>query len=365
MFTPEMLSLRRASAAAAGPTHIVSCGSNELIHVIDMTDPSNLSVTDTLDVSATFTNPNNISGRVEIRDGYAYVPIYTTDGVASIDVSDPTNISFTDLFTDSTYLNGVLDIVLHPTLDILYVCGLNNYCVALDISDPANISQFDEILLDSVGTTGNGQNMDISDDYSYIYISDSPTVGVREVRLNTSTGAFTSDSSYASHSPVGTARGNAFQVGLVPSYHYLATGTYGNDTFYIHSLGTNYDLDSSYSYSNNSVLDYPIGMDELDQVYEYSSSYYAAFVVGGNTTDNLVVFGLNSSNNVVVIVNTGSQTSLNQVRTIKAFGDKIVTGSRNGGVSVWDYSALTTLTELDNVPYATVGEQNGVGVYTP
>jgi hypothetical protein len=364
MFTPEMLALRRASAGG-GPTHIVSAGDNELVHVIDMTDPTNLSITDTLDVSATFTNPHSISGRVEIRDGYAYLPVYGSNGVASIDVSDPTSISIADFYSQTTRLFRTLDVVLHPTLDILYAVGLNNYCVAMDISDPANLSEFDDILLDSVGTTGNGQNMDISDDGSYIYISDSSSVGVREVRLNVSTGAFTSDSSYASHSPSGTARGNAFQVNPTNSTHYLATGTYGNDTVYIHKLGQNYDLDSSYSYSNSAVLDYPIGMDEMDQIFEYSSDYQAAFVVGGNTTDNLVVFGLNSSNNVVVIVNTGSQTNLNNVRTIKAFGDKIVTGTRLGGVSVWDYSALTTLTELDNVPYATVGQQNGVGVYTP
>ena len=142
----------------------------------------------------------------------------------------------------------------------------------------------------------------------------------------------------------------------------MATGTFGNDTVYIHKLGSNYDLDSSYSYSNSAVMDYPIGMDEMDQIFEYSSDYQAAFVVSGTLGNDLVIFGLNNSNSVVAIASVSTPS---QPRTAKVFGDKIAVAHRLGGVSVYEYSALTTLTELDNIPYATLGVQCGVGVYTP
>ena len=137
MFTPEMLSLRRASAAAGGPdTHLLAYDDDDYLNCYDITDPSSPSFVSRI----TTAHSQDQANRVAIKDGYLYSPHRTGDLINIFDVSDPSSMSFV-ANVSSFPGNDPQFVYAHPDKDFIVTQGTSTRAIlTIDISNPASPS---------------------------------------------------------------------------------------------------------------------------------------------------------------------------------------------------------------------------------
>ena len=110
-------------------------GGGSRVYAIDCADPSNMVQLGFIDIAE--------AGLRELAldevNSVVYLP--SNDDFFSVDVSDPTNMALLDTLTDSVNLNNTAGVALNPARTRAYVISRGTTSVVtVDISDPSNLS---------------------------------------------------------------------------------------------------------------------------------------------------------------------------------------------------------------------------------
>ena len=127
------------------------------VQIIDVSDPANISATDSLkDADGTYEldRPYGITSFTIKSKPYIAVAAHYDDGVQIIDVSDPANISATDSITDDTTTElygayGITSFMVGSKTYVAVTAQPADGVQIIDVSDPANISATDSLKNDS------------------------------------------------------------------------------------------------------------------------------------------------------------------------------------------------------------------------
>lgn len=363
MFTPGMLALRRASAAAAGgtvykadgnapeaPTHVFMASglSGGPITIWDITDPA----APTLGASyVSGVQGPRFGQKTSIKDNYAYVPCYNSDEILVVDVSDPNTLGASqiiDQFAPGTAsLDAPTQAIAHPTKDILWVSQYNGSKVhTIDISDPANLS----IISTVTNTNGNGWGAQTSPDGEYFYVA--CTGGVISRWELDASGNATNETTFSGiYSQTATYALN-YQVSPIDSENYIATGGSSN-AINVSKLGTDDTIDStSTTVIDASIYDRPAGICPALYLPNYSTSYDNAWFYVARDDDMIGVFAeLNGT--VTNLVNTTS-LDLDGAENLDAYEDYVYATSNPGDhLTIYQWDGLNSLTQISNTSDAT------------
>jgi hypothetical protein len=104
---------------------------------IDISTPTAIAVSDTLAITGMI----YFEGMLVIGN-VLFVAHYIDDSISAIDISDPTNMTLLDTLTDTTNLDAVQHIAAAPyNADYLYCTGTNkSFITIVDITDTSNLS---------------------------------------------------------------------------------------------------------------------------------------------------------------------------------------------------------------------------------
>lgn len=171
--------------AVSGNTAYVTNSSARTITSIDITDPTNMSILDTL----TGTSMSGAAG-IQVSGNVAYVCSQFSDSITSIDITDPSNMVELHSLVHSTFLNYASDLKIVG--NIAYVVSPGTYSiVAINISNPSamfRISQFSSASVDSVYT------IDVKDGIGYITSFNSDLIASVDLSTMTLLDTYTSTS---------------------------------------------------------------------------------------------------------------------------------------------------------------------------
>lgn len=109
-------------------------GGNGFVATVDISDPSNMTVTDTLSSTPTLDALSHIAKSGD----HLYAVSNTEDSVVSIDASDPANLAVADTITDAV-LNGPQGIALSGA-HAFVAASIADRLVAVDISTPSALA---------------------------------------------------------------------------------------------------------------------------------------------------------------------------------------------------------------------------------
>jgi len=358
MFTPGMLALRRASAAAAGgtvykadgnapevPTHaFLSPSVNTTgIYIWDISDPAAPTSTATYNLN----QYGPVNGmKTGIKDGYAYIPSYNGDEITVVDVSDPNTLGASQIIQQFAPGVGSLDApnncIPHPTKDILWVTQYASSKVhTIDISDPANLS----IISTVTNTNGNGWGAQTSPDGEYFYVA--CTGGVISRWELDASGNATNETTFSGlYSQTITYTLN-YQTSPIDSENYIGVGGSSN-AVQVASLGSDDTIDSvGTPVASTTLYDRVTSVCGATYLSNYSSSYDSAWFYVGSDDDMLGVFA-EASGTITNLVNI-TDLDIDGSRNIDAYEDYIyVTSQNQDRLSIYQWDGLNSLTQISS-----------------
>jgi hypothetical protein len=358
MFTPGMLALRRASAAAGGgtlykadgnppeaPTHafITSSTTTTPYAIWDISNPAAPSLSSSYAVG---TYGPATGQKVSIKDNYAYIPAYNSDEITVVDVSDPDTLGASqiiDQFAPGTAsLDAPTQAIAHPTKDILWVSQYNGSKVhTIDISDPANLS----IISTVSNTNGNGWGAQTSPDGEYFYVT--CTGGVISRWELDASGNATNETTFSGlYSQTITYCLN-YQVSPIDSENYIAVGGSSN-AVQVAKLGTDDTIDSvSTPVVSSTIYDRPAAICGAQYLPNHSTSYDNAWFYTARDDDMIGVFAeLNGT--VTNLVNT-TDTDIDGVQGLDAYEDYLyAVASPVDRLTIYQWDGLNSLTQISN-----------------
>ena len=143
--------------ANSKPYLAVAAHSDGGVQIIDVSDPANIAARDSLkDTDGTYEldRPYGITSFTVKSKPYVAVAAHYDDGVQIIDVSDPANISATDSITNDTTLElygayGITSFMVGSKTYVAVTAQPADGVQIIDVSDPANISATDSITNDT------------------------------------------------------------------------------------------------------------------------------------------------------------------------------------------------------------------------
>ncbi len=150
--------------------YIAVYGSSRITSV-DISDPTNLTILD----STSATNISN-PGAVAIKGNYAFLA--NSDGIISIDISDPSNMTEAD-YLSSTDMDGGADIKIIGD-HAFVVAYTDRTLTSIDISDPTNMSQTDSTTSPSSSLTA-VNDMEVKGNYIFATSNLTDSVAVFDV----------------------------------------------------------------------------------------------------------------------------------------------------------------------------------------
>jgi hypothetical protein len=131
------------AAAGGGNQRALVWGGTSGLHAVDISDPANMSIVDTVTGS-------NAGGNMWITldrtNKKAYASSYSGDSINSFDYTDPSNLQALDVLSGTDY-NLAWGIQYVPDYDGVAMCvrqGTTGTVLSIDVSDPSNMSQSDQ-----------------------------------------------------------------------------------------------------------------------------------------------------------------------------------------------------------------------------
>jgi len=376
MFTPGMLALRRASAAAAGgtvykadgnppqaPTHVFITGTSagRPWSIWDISDPASPTNTATY---TPITKGPALGQKSSIKNGYAFVPCYNDDTILVMDVSDPDTLGASQVIDEfapgAASLDAPTQAIAHPTKDILWVSQYTgNKVHTIDISDPANLS----IISTVTNTNGNGWGAQTSPDGEYFYVA--CTGGVISRWELDASGNATNETTFSGLYSQTITYALNYQVSPIDSENYIATGGSTN-AIHVSKLGTDDTIDSTSTVVIDSLIyDRPGGICPALYLPNYSTSYDNAWLYVARDDDMIGVFAeLNGT--VTNLVNT-TDPDIDSPTTIDVYEDYAYTTSENDDrLTIYQWDSLNSLTQTSTTQDLTnLAGASGITLYKP
>lgn len=357
MFTPEMLSFRRASAAGGGAhTHLCTIcgGSNDYLNIYDVTDPTSPS----LESSTALSNINVRDANCQaIKDGYLYFVGTDRDAIHVYDVSDPASpsrIYTLNGLSTGIYADGPTRIYTHPDYDFLIVHGTTYSTFQIwDISDPTNMSVVD-------GDFANGPAGVPTPDFTSYFSLQNNGTALQKIPISSSGIGTPANESLSITS--NSRSGIAWSVSPVNGENYMWHG--GSNYLAIIEFGSDYTADSEYFVSDYTIWDRVSSMRSFDQYY--SSSYESVAAVMVRDDDKLAIVGYDGTNFTTLASDVPTGASILGYG-MDVSGYYIVSGDI--GVDtfhIWEWDAETSVTLLSSTADTTTLDQVGMfKFYTP
>lgn len=338
MFTPETLSLRRASAAAGGPdTHLLAYDDDDYLNCYDITDPSSPSFVSRI----TRPHSQDQANRVAIKDGYLYSPHRTGDSINIIDVSDPSSMSFTANVSISPDTDPQF-VYAHPDKDFIVTQGTNTRGIlTIDISNPASPSA------NSASTaSGNRFVPDAGFNRAFVVGSLVPTALTSFALANSAMGSPTTESlSITSDS----RESIEWDVSPVDGNNYLWHG--GVNYLAVIEFGSDLTPDSEYYVADGVNYDRVSNIRAMPDLY--SSTYKSVVAITARDDDKLMIVGYDGSSFTILASDVPSGASL-MGYGMAVTGNYIISG--DAGVNrfhIWEWDSETSLSLLSTVTDAT------------
>jgi hypothetical protein len=170
-------------AATYGTYALIASFATDSLHVIDCSDPSNLSIAGSIEHDST--NLNQI-GQVVTQGTVAIATTFAgaVGGVTSIDLSDPTNPTVISHFTHPTNYAGASGICLIGTDLALVACQSSDSLLVVDFSNPAAMTEVD--WLQNAVTLSNAFRVAANTTATNAWFVNRTTGGTRINRINIS-----------------------------------------------------------------------------------------------------------------------------------------------------------------------------------
>jgi len=337
MFTPEMLSLRRASAAASGPdTHLLAYDDDDYLNCYDITDPSSPSFVSRI----TRPHSQDQANRVAIKDGYLYSAHRVGDSINIIDVSDPSSMSFTANVSISPDTDPQF-VYAHPDKDFIVTQGtITRGILTIDISNPASPSaNARDVAIGNRFVPDSGFNKAFTLQNAGTQLTSYDLANSAMGSETVESLSITSDSREAIEWDVSPVDGNNYlwHGGI----NYLAVVEFGSDL----------TPDSEYYVADDINYDRVSNIRAMPTLY--SSTYKSVVAITARDDDKLMIVGYDGSSFTILASDVPSGASL-MGYGMAVTGNYIISG--DAGVNrfhIWEWDSETSLSLLSTVTDAT------------